>query len=101
MATNISIKIDCKKIDKGKLYNSEATGASYLDATIIMKDEPDQYGNCGMVVQNVSKEEREQGIKGAILGNVRYIQKRAEQPAANTAPSFGTAAPTPIDDLPF
>lgn len=71
MATNIAIKIDVSKIDKSKLYKGEK--GIYLDAVILMKDEPDQYGNNGMVVQNVTKEQREAGEKGAILGNVKYI----------------------------
>jgi hypothetical protein len=32
-----------------------------------------------MIVQNVSKEEREAGVKGAILGNVKYINKQVQQ----------------------
>jgi len=77
MATNISIKLDVTKISKEKLYKGDK--GTYLDATILMKDEPDQYGNIGMIVQNVSKEEREAGVKGAILGNVKYINKQVQQ----------------------
>lgn len=76
MATNISIKLDVTKISKEKLYKGDK--GTYLDATILMKDEPDQYGNIGMIVQNVSKEEREAGVKGAILGNVKYINKQVQ-----------------------
>lgn len=94
MATNISVKIDVKKIDKAKLFVGEK--GTYLDATIIMRDEPDQYGNCGMIVQNITKEEREAGVKGAILGNVRWIQKPV---SANPGGEQGPAEP--IDDLPF
>lgn len=87
--TNIALKIDVKKLDKTKLYQGEK--GLYLDATIIMKDEPDQYGNIGMIVQNVTKEEREKGVKGAILGNARYLQKTANQAPPQAA----------IDDLGF
>jgi hypothetical protein len=52
MATNISIKLDVTKIVKTKLFKGEK--GVYLDATIIMKDEPDDYGNIGMIVQNVT-----------------------------------------------
>lgn len=93
MATNISIKLDVKKIDKAKLYVGEK--GTYLDATILMKDEPDQYGNIGMIVQNVSKEDREKGIKGAILGNVKYLERQPQQQVVNTAP------PEDTNDLPF
>ena len=93
MATNISIKLDVSKIDKSKLFKGEK--GTYLDATIIMKDEPDRYGNIGMIVQNVSKEEREKGVKGAILGNVRYLTKKQD-----SAPQQ-TQQYKPVDDLGF
>ena len=93
MATNIAVKIDVKKISKEKLFVGEK--GTYLDATIIMRDEPDQYGNCGMIVQNVTKEEREAGVKGAILGNVKWIQK------AGTDITKGQEAPELDSDLPF
>ena len=78
MATNIGVKLDCKKIDKARLFVGEK--GVYLDATIIMFDEADKYGNNGMIVQNVTEEERKAGVKGTILGNVRYIVKRAPTP---------------------
>jgi hypothetical protein len=77
MAQNISVRLDVSKIDKSKLYKGEK--GTYLDAAIIMKDEPDQYGNIGMIVQSVTKEEREQGVKGSILGNVKYIGNKPTQ----------------------
>lgn len=79
MATNLSVKLNLSKIDKSKLFKGEK--GVYLDAAIIMRDEVDQYGNCGMIIQSVSKEEREKGIKGVILGNVSYIQKQENKPS--------------------
>lgn len=90
---NIILKIDVKKIDKTKLYTGEK--GIYLYATIIMKDEPDQYGNNGMIVQNVSKEEREAGVKGAILGNARFLVKQQQ------AAPVDFNMPDAKDDLPF
>jgi len=73
----ISISIDVSKIKKEKLYKG-AKGL-YLDAVLI--ETPDnQYGNDYMVVQSVSKEEREQGIRGEILGNAKIIVKRDNAP---------------------
>jgi hypothetical protein len=88
MATNLSIKLDVTKIDKAKLFKGDK--GTYLDCTIIMKDVPDVYGNVGMVVQNTTKEEREAGVKGAILGNAKYIAKAAPVAAKDEA-----------NDLPF
>lgn len=95
MATNIAIKIDVKKIEKSHLYSGEK--GTYLDAVIWMKDEVDQYGNIGMITQSVSKEQRAAGVKGAILGNVKYMANMAT-PAATPAPAV---VPATADDLPF
>lgn len=76
MSKNLAVKLNLTKIDKSKLFKGEK--GVYLDAMIIMRDEVDQYGNCGMIVQSVSKEDREKGVKGAILGNVTYIGKQQE-----------------------
>jgi hypothetical protein len=46
-----------------------------------------------MVVQNVNKEDRDAGVKGAILGNVKYIAKQVQQPKKEDTKS--------LDDLPF
>ena len=78
---NYSIKLDLTKIAKDKLFKSEKTGSIYLDAVIIMKDSEDQYGNIGMIVQSQTKEEREQGIKSAILGNAKELVKQETKSA--------------------
>ena len=66
-STIIRLKIDVTKIDKARLFKGKK--GTYLDATLFLNDEPGQYGDNGMITQDVSKEEREQGVKGAILGN--------------------------------
>ena len=86
----ISIKIDVSKIDKSKLYKGEK--GIYLDAVLMYNSEPDQYGQNGMIVQSVSKEEREKGVKGEILGNAKVL----------STPSQAQTTETDIlDDLPF
>ena len=74
----VSLKIDVSKIDKARLF-SGAKG-TYLEATIIEDlDKLDQYGNSGMITQDVSKEEKAQGIKGNILGNGKVFWKEGGQ----------------------
>lgn len=70
------VKIDVTKIEKKRLFKGEK--GIYLDAAIIWKE--DQYGNDGMIVQQVSKEERKKGIKGNILGNVKNLESKPEAP---------------------
>jgi hypothetical protein len=69
----ISLKIDVSKIDKSKLFKGEK--GTYLDAVVFLNDEKDQYGNNGMITQSVSKEEREKGGKGVILGNAKIVSQ--------------------------
>lgn len=71
MADILSLRIDVTKIEKARLYKGEK--GTYLDCVIMLKDEPDQYQNLGMVVQSISKEERESGMRGPILGNVKRL----------------------------
>ena len=74
MRLGISIKIDVTKIDKKKLFHSDKTGSTYLDLTaFIDTKEKSGYGDNGTVSQSTSKEEREAGVKTAILGNVRIF----------------------------
>lgn len=68
----VSLKIDVSKIDKARLF-SGAKG-TYLDATVFIDlSELDQYGNSGMIAQDVTKEERAQKIQGNILGNCKVF----------------------------
>jgi hypothetical protein len=84
----ISLKIDVSKIDKSKLFKGEK--GTYLDAVVFLNDEKDQYGNNGMITQSVSKEEREKGGKGVILGNAKIVSQLSNQQVKES-----------ISDLPF
>lgn len=80
----IQFKLDVMKISKERLYKGKK--GTYLSGTIFVNDEADEYGNNGMIVEAVSKEEKDAGIKGNILGNIkiqmpREIQTRAIEDA--------------------
>jgi hypothetical protein len=88
----IAVNLDVKKIDKTKLYVGKK--GTYLDAVVFLKDEADEYGNHGFIVQSVTKEEREKGVKGEILGNVKIL--------GNSQSQQDKAQPQKADDgLPF
>ena len=88
----IAVNLDVKKIDKTKLYVGKK--GTYLDAVVFLKDEADEYGNHGFIVQSVTKEEREKGVKGEILGNVKIL--------GNSQSQQDKAQPQEADDeLPF
>jgi hypothetical protein len=79
----------------------------YLDATVFIDlDELDQYGNSGMITQDVSKEEKQAGTKGAILGNSKVFWRDEGQAPQARAPVTSKTAPLPPvddfdDDIPF
>jgi hypothetical protein len=89
----ISVKIDVTKIDKTRLYRGEK--GTYLNAVIFLDDEADQYGNHGAICEQVTKEERQSGVKGTILGNVKVL---SEGPARQETKS---AVQEPEDDGSF
>lgn len=95
----VKIKIDVSKIDKTKLFRG-AKGV-YLDCTLI-ETTNNQYGDDYMVVQDVSREERLAGKKGAILGNGKIWQKRDSDPAPSArsqrpAPAAQTQSDLPVE----
>ena len=99
MASIISANIDLTKIKKAKIY--EGKKGKYLNLTAFINlDEEDQYGNNGMVTQGLTKEARDAGEKGAILGNgkIFWREDSAPKPQAS-APSF--SASEIAEDTPF
>ena len=67
MSKPITISINCQKIDKSLMKDGK-----YLNLVIWPnKNGEDEYGNSHYVAQSVTKEQRDQGIKGPILGNAR------------------------------
>lgn len=83
----IKVKIDVTKISKKKLYQGEK--GTYLNVTLIPKQT--DYSDY-MVVEETTKEEREAGEKGVILGNASILRKRNQEPEPNEQYN---------DDLPF
>tara|TARA_R110002110_G_scaffold259215_1_gene474902 strand:+ start:449 stop:898 length:450 start_codon:yes stop_codon:yes gene_type:complete len=92
----LSLKINTSQIDMNRLF-AGAKG-NYLDCTIFVElAELDQYGNSGMVTQDVSKDEKAQGVKGNILGNgkVFWVEGGQAPQQAGQAPqqNFQQAPP--------
>lgn len=93
----ITARIDVTKIDKARLF--KGAKGTYLDICLI--DTPDsKYGDSHMVVQAVSKEERQSGVKGAILGNAKTWgdQPQRQSPRSNAQQPVATANE---EDVPF
>ena len=98
MARLIDLKIDVTKIDKRKLYVGKK--GTYLNITVALNDEPDQYGNDVSVWENQSEEERKVKAPKNYLGNGKTVWQSDAQtvPAANPTDK---AKPAEINELPF
>jgi len=94
----ISLKIDVSKIDKNRLFKG-AKGV-YLDATAFVDlDELDQYGNSGMITQDVSAEEKKAGTQGAILGNSKVFWKGEGKREHQSTPYQSASQASGIDSF--
>ncbi len=91
----LKIKIDVLKVSKPSLFVGKK--GTYLDVAVFENPKGrDEYGNDGFVCQEVSKEAREAGEKGAILGNWKYL----DAPAAHAQrPPAQKPKPQPDPDL--
>lgn len=93
----ISASIDVTKIDKSKLVQGRK--GTYCNITsFINLSEVDQYNNNGMVTQSVSSEERIEGVRGAILGNIKVFYNDSDDLPKTKSP---TGFDDMKDDIPF
>ena len=103
---SVTLNIDVTKIDKAKLF--KGAKGTYLDANVFIDlDNEDQYGNHGMITQQVSKEEREAKVAKVYLGNVKVVWTNGTNVATAPRDDQGgqqqqaqSVAPQ-ADDLPF
>lgn len=105
MSQPIRVKIDVTKINKDYLF--KGTKGTYLDVYLYPTPE-DQYGSDFRATQDIPKEAREAGEKGAILGNAKFASsKPAAAPAKRATPPPAKRPPADPDldadeqDVPF
>jgi hypothetical protein len=110
-----SLKIDLLKLTGARAFTSKDGTAfvaipieanavhvgekgSYLDVTLMEnRDGPGKYGDDGFAVVNLTKERREAGEKGPIIGNWRHLKRAAATPPpAQSAPPVESQS-----DIPF
>ena len=106
MARPIKLKLNVSRIIKDHLYAGK--NGKYLDLVAWPnKNGPDQYGNTHMVCQELSKEARDAGEKGPIIGNLTLPEQ--ESPPSRQAPpvrqqrqqAHQETEPMEEDDIPF
>lgn len=89
MASIVSANIDLTKIDKSKIY--EGKKGKYYPITIVLNDEPGQYGDSGYIQTEQTKEERDAKAQKSYLGNVKVVWTNGQN--VNTAERDGGGAP--------
>ena len=96
----ITLKIDVTKIEKARLFKGKK--GTYLDATVFVDlDELDEFGNSGMITQDVTKEEKDAGTKGAILGNAKVFWKAKREPTQQEKNNKPNPKGKDFDDMNF
>ena len=93
----ISLSINVSLVDKERLFKGKK--GQYLDC-ILIETPNSEYGDY-MVVESISKEEREAGNKGTIIGNGKIITKRDPQQYNNPPDITINDGDNGPDDLPF
>ena len=110
-----SLKIDLLKFTGARLFTAkdgtafvaiplqanavyDTDKAQYLELTLIPnRDGPDRFGYIGFAAVNLTKERREAGERGPIVGNFKPVGRAAAAPPPEqTAPTTDDG-----DDIPF
>ncbi|QDP66451.1 MAG: hypothetical protein GOVbin15_40 [Prokaryotic dsDNA virus sp.] len=86
MASIISSNIDLTKINKSKIY--EGKKGKYYPITIVLNDEPGQYGDSGYIMTEQTKDERDAKAQKEYLGNVKVVWTNGQN--VTTADKQGT-----------
>jgi hypothetical protein len=103
MAQLFSASLDVSKISKDKLI--KGAKGNYLNITVSVNDEADQYGNVLSIYESHTKEEREAKEKKNYIANGKLVWSSDGGSTAQSAPAKTAPTPAPKveegDDLPF
>jgi hypothetical protein len=103
-AIGVNFQIDVTKLDKTRFY--KGAKGTYTNLTVFIDSEPNQYGKNGLISEQMSKEERDDGLKLPIVGNAtifwttdadNFKQQLQDQPAPANQPQTDDFD----DDIPF
>lgn len=72
----VNASIDLTKIEKSKIIKGKK--GSYINLTIFINDEADQYGNNASIIVSQTKEERDAKADRVYLGNGKTVTKKEE-----------------------
>lgn len=98
----LNLNINVKQIEKARL-KAHSSG-TYLNATVFVDlDNVGEYGDNGMITQDVTKEQKEQGVNSQKIGNVKVFWRddAAPQQQRNAQQPDPVPDDIPDDDIPF
>ena len=94
MKVGIAIKLDVSKLDKERFFKGKK--GTYCDLTAFIDTEnASEYGDNGTVAQSTSKDERQNGVKLPICGNVKVFYKDEQE---SHTPPVSQPGPGPEGD---
>lgn len=99
MARIISASINLSKIDKSKIVKGK--NGQYYNLSIIVNDEANEYGQDVAIVQEQSKEERENKVSKVYLGNGKTVWQSGNDQASSGANQSNQSSTGGEEDLPF
>jgi hypothetical protein len=71
MSTIINASLDLTKVEKSKVIKGKK--GSYINVTMFINDEVDQFGNNASIIMSQTKEEREAKTPRVYLGNGKVV----------------------------
>ena len=95
---SISLSINLDKIEDQHIIQGQK--GRYLDIRMFLS-ENNEYGNDYMAVQGVSKEKREAGERGPILGNAKAWKDDYKAPQGGGSTSAPADTSSASDAMPF
>lgn len=95
----MNLSIDVSKIDKTKLI--EGKKGMYLNLTVALNDEKDNYDNDVSAWQGQTKEEVQSKAPKTYLGNGRVFWSNDSSTTSQSNNETGTTSNDDHDDLPF
>lgn len=103
----IALNLNLSLVNEARLYKGKK--GQYLSAVLHLTPTVDQYGNNGFIVESISKEERQAGQRGTILGNAKILTPGADSNSVPQATAYTPPTPAPsqagaydpAEDLPF
>ena len=89
MSTIVNASIDLTKIEKSKVIDGKK--GKYINITVFVNDEVDQFGNNASIIMSQTKEEREAKTPRVYLGNGKTAglanqTKQQEETVSNDLP---------------